>query len=169
MNAWKVTDYGPIFSTRQPGCGMIEVMSLETDQEIQEKIAPVSGLVPMLPVLDVERSATFYQLLGFAVGNRVPRNGRMNWAWLYQPKVPDWRRGPNLMLSRSDGAIEPAAQRILFYLYAANLVALREELLTVGQSPGQIRYPDYLPKGEFELTDPDGYRLMIAQSGEDTP
>ena len=144
-------------------------MSLHNEREIDEKSPPVSGLVPMLPVLDVERSAAFYKLLGFAVGNRVPREGPMNWAWLYAPNVPDWRRGPNLMLSRSDGPIEPASQRILFYLYATNLVALREELLGVGQSPGPIRYPDYLPKGELELLDPDGYRLMIAQNHEDTP
>ena len=144
-------------------------MSLQNDREIDEKVPPVSGLVPMLPVLDVERSAAFYKLLGFAVGNRVPREGSMHWAWLYAPNVPDWRRGPNLMLSRSEGVIEQASQKILFYLYATNLVALREELLSVGQSPGQIRYPDYLPKGELELLDPDGYRLMIAQSDDDTP
>jgi hypothetical protein len=103
-------------------------MAREDNQEIEERIVPVSGLVPMLPVLDVERSVAFYKLLGFAVGNRLPRNGPMHWAWLYAPNVPDWRRGPNLMLTRSDCVIEPAAQRILLYLCATNLVALREEL-----------------------------------------
>ena len=82
-------------------------MALENNPEVDDKIPPVSGLVPMIPVLDVERSAAFYQLLGFAVGNRQPREGRMHWAWLYGPNVPDWRRGPNLMLTRSEGAIEP--------------------------------------------------------------
>lgn len=148
---------------------MMRVMSLENDQQTEEKVPPVSGLVPMIPVMDVERSAAFYKLLGFAVGNRMPRSGTMHWAWLYAPNVADWRRGPNLMLSRSDGVIEPASPRILFYLYASNLVALREELVSVGQSPGPIRYPDYLPKGEFQLPDPDGYHLMIAQSDDDTP
>ena len=144
-------------------------MAHEDNQETEEKIVPVSGLVPMLPVLDVERSVAFYKLLGFAVGNRVPRNGPMHWAWLYAPDVPDWRRGPNLMLTRSDCAIEPAPQRILFYLYATNLVALREELVLAGQSPGPIRYPEYLPKGELQLNDPDQYCLMIAQNDDDTP
>jgi hypothetical protein len=144
-------------------------MAREDNQEIEESIVPVSGLVPMLPVLDVERSVAFYKLLGFAVGNRLPRNGPKHWAWQYAPNAPDWRRGPNLMLTRSDCAIEPAAQRILFYLYATNLVALREELVRAGQSPGPIRYPDYLPKGELELHDPDQYCLMIAQNDNDTP
>lgn len=107
-------------------------------QEIEDRIVPVSGLVPMLPVLDVERSVSFYNLLGFAVGNRVPRNGPMQWAWLYAPNVPDWRRGPNLMLTRSECAIDPAGPKILLYLYATNLVALREELLRAGQAPGSI-------------------------------
>jgi hypothetical protein len=139
------------------------------NQEIEERIVPVSGLVPMLPVLDIERSVAFYKLLGFVVGNRLPRNGQMHWAWLYAPSVPDWRRGPNLMLTRSDCTIEPTAQRIVFYLYATSLVSLREELVSAGQSPGPIQYPDYLPKGELRLNDPDGYCLMIAQSDEDTP
>ncbi|MCU1258136.1 MAG: hypothetical protein JWO80_1021 [Bryobacterales bacterium] len=79
-------------------------MAREDNQEIEERIVPVSGLVPMLAVLDVERSVAFYKLLGFAVGNRLPRDGPMHWAWLYAPNVPD-------------------------YLDATNLVALREELV----------------------------------------
>lgn len=141
----------------------------DSNQQEIDRLVPVSGLVPMLPVLDVERSVNFYNLLGFAVGNRVPRNGPMHWAWLYAPNVPDWRRGPNLMLTRSESAIDPAGPKILLYLYAANLVALREELVHAGLSPGPISYPDYLPKGELEIRDPDGYCLMVAQNTSDTP
>ena len=144
-------------------------MAQEDNKESEERMVPISGLVPMLQVLDVERSVAFYKLLGFAVGNRMPRSGPVHWAWLYAPNIPDWRRGPNLMLTRSDCTIEPAAQRILFYHYATNLVGLREELLRAGQSPGPIQYPEYLPKGELQLQDPDGYCLMIAQSNSDTP
>ena len=93
----------------------------------------------------------------------------MGWAWLYAPGVPDWRRGPNLMLTCSDHAVHPGAQNTVLYLYAADLVALREELIHAGQSPGAIRYPDYLPNGEFRIHDPDGYNLMIAQKAADTP
>lgn len=138
-------------------------------QEAEDQIAPVSALVPMLPVLDVERSVSFYGLLGFKVGNRAPRDGPMHWAWLYAPHVPDWRRGPNLMLTRSEGGIDPGEPKILLYLYATNLADLRESLVRAGQTPDPIRYPDYLPKGEFQLIDPDGYCLMIAQSASDTP
>lgn len=131
--------------------------------------APVSGLVPMIHVADVEASAAFYRQLGFEIGNRVPKTGRPDWAWLYAPGAPDWKRGPNLMLSQTGRPLQPDAQDVLFYLYAHDLVALREALLGAGLAPGEIRYPDYLPQGEFRLQDPNGYCLMIAQSADDTP
>ena len=129
----------------------------------------ISGLVPMVHVLDMERSVAFYRRLGFEIGNYVPREGPMHWCWLYAPKAPDWKRGPNLMLTRSPCAIDVEAQEVLFYLYAADLPGLRERLLAAGISAGVISYPDYLPEGEFRVADPDGYTLMIAQAGEGTP
>ena len=139
------------------------------EQEAREQTIPVTGLVPMIPVIDVERSIDFYKLLGFAVGNRVPREGRMDWVWLYSPSAANWRRGPNLMLSRSEDAIDPAMRRVLFYFYATDLVALRGELARAGRNPGPIKYPEYLPKGELAIQDPDGYCLMLAQNDHDTP
>ena len=134
-----------------------------------EKV-PVRGLVPMIHVSDVERSATFYRLLGFEIGNAVPRgDGPKEWVWLYAPAVADWKRGPNLMLTRSSRSIKPSAQDVLFYLYASDLIELRAHLLDSGLAPGKIDYPEYLPAGEFRLNDPDGYCLMIAQSASDTP
>ena len=144
-------------------------MAEHDEQEAGEAAISVTGLVPMIPVMDVERSIEFYKLLGFAVGNRVPREGRINWAWLYSTKASDWRRGPNFMVSRSERALGPSLRDILFYLYATDLVGLRRQLVAAGQKPGAIQYPDYLPNGEFEILDPDGYCLMLAQSHSDTP
>lgn len=144
-------------------------MAEHTNQETARAATPLTGLVPMITVLDVERSLEFYELLGFHVGNRVPHQGRMDWAWLYAPYAPNWRRGPNLMLNRSEREMDSAERGVLFYLYATDLVALRKELVTAGQTPGTIEYPSYLPKGEFAIKDPDGYWLMIAQSTPETP
>jgi catechol 2,3-dioxygenase-like lactoylglutathione lyase family enzyme len=130
---------------------------------------PLTGLVPMIHVADVERSIDFYRLLGFEVGNKVPPEGRLHWAWLYSPNVAEWRHGPNLMVTRSECAIDPEAQEVLFYLYAADLVALRNDLIARGVKVGEISYPEYLPKGEFRMEDLDGYCLMVAQSGPNTP
>jgi len=132
--------------------------------------ASINGLVPMIHVADVERSVEFYKCLGFAVGNRVPRgHSPMQWAWLYAPDAADWKRGPNLMLTRSSFAPAGGAEYVLFYLYASNLNSLRAELLAAGLRAGEIAYPEYLPNGEFRIEDPDGYTLMIAQSAPDTP
>ena len=131
--------------------------------------APINAIVPMIHVEEIGRSVAFYRLLGFEIGNYVPRSGPMHWAWLYAPKAPDWKRGPNLMLTRAECAIDAHAQEVLFYLYAADLVALRGALLAAGVAAGEITYPEYLPEGEFRVADPDGYTLMIAQAGDTTP
>lgn len=143
--------------------------STEANVAANRPAAQISALVPMIHVADVERSAEFYLLLGFEVGNRVPPTGPMHWAWLYSPSVADWKRGPNLMLVRSECPLEAQQRGTLFYLYASDLVALRGELLAAGLDAGEIDYPEYLPKGEFRVLDPDGYTLMIAQSTESTP
>jgi catechol 2,3-dioxygenase-like lactoylglutathione lyase family enzyme len=132
-------------------------------------VETITGIVAMIHVADVEQSAAFYRHLGFEIGNRVPPSGKPQWAWLYMPGSSDWRRGPNLMLARTGRPLQPEAQDVLFYLYATDLVAMREKLLRVGVTASEIRYPDYLPKGEFRILDPDGYCLMIAQSTDDTP
>src|ERR1700744_3719938 len=115
---------------------------------------PITSLVPFLPVQNVERSAAFYKLLGFQIGNRQPREGAMGWAWLYIPESPNWKTGANLMLSCNNQPGPLNAPGMLFYIYVADLVALREKLLRADLKPGPISHPFYLPKGECELCDP---------------
>ncbi len=134
--------------------------------------APVSSIVAMIRVADVMNSAKFYRNLGFQIGNAVPREcPPFHWAWLYQPEAPNWKTGANLMLVSGEvpGTAESKAKTVLFYFYARDLKSLREKLLVEGLSASEISYPEYLPEGEFRLQDPDGYTLMIAQSGRDTP
>ena len=133
------------------------------------KAPPISGVVAMIHVADPERSIGFYRLLGFEVGNRVPPAGPIGWAWLYQPDAPNWKTGANLMITRTSRPLNPEAQDVLFYLYAKDLVALRQRLIDEGVKVSEISHPDYLPEGEFGMNDPDGYCLMVAQSGKDTP
>ena len=141
---------------------------MATQPQVSEA-APLTGLVPMIRVADVERSAAFYRLLGFEIGNRVPRTGRPHWAWLYAPKVANWKHGPNLMVVRGHHEIRPESELVLFYLYATDLAGLRNRLIANGVKVSEIDYPEYLPQGEFRTQDPDGYCLMVGQSGPDTP
>src|SRR5919108_5934659 len=93
-----------------------------------QSAAPINALVPMIPVADVERSAKFYELLGFQIGNYVPREAPpMHWAWLYQPGAPNWKTGANLMLTRTSRPmpLDREEPHVLFYLYARDLKALR--------------------------------------------
>ena len=133
--------------------------------------APVSSVVAMVRVTDVMKSATFYRHLGFEVGNAVPREPPFNWAWLYQPKASNWKTGANVMLVSGEvrGTTASKDRTVLFYLYARDMKGLRDELLANGFATSDITYPPYLPEGEFRLEDPDGYTLMIAQSGQETP
>ena len=144
-------------------------MTPHTEDAAATETAPITGCVPMLRVADIERSLLFYRLLGFEVGNFVPPTGPKEWAWMYAPKVADWKRGPNLMLTSGECAIDAGAQQVLFYLYATDLKLLHSALLAAGVGVSEISYPEYLPAGEFQTQDPDGYTLMIAQSAADTP
>jgi len=133
--------------------------------------APVSSIVAMIRVANVMNSAEFYQHLGFQIGNAVPRERPHNWVWLYQPKASNWKTGANLMLASGEvpGTSASQVKTVVFYLYALDLIGMRDELLGKGFAPSEITYPEYLPEGEFRLEDPDGYTLMIAQSGQETP
>lgn len=136
-----------------------------------QSTAPITGLVPMIRVANVERSVEYYRLLGFEIGNYVPREAPpMHWAWLYQPQAPNWKTGANLMLVRGETKSDTDPEmHVVLYLYAADLPALRQQLLAAGVNAGEVSYPEYLPHGEFKSLDPDGYTVMIAQSYEDSP
>jgi 5,10-methylenetetrahydrofolate reductase len=79
------------------------------------------------------------------------------------------KSGANLMIARSECRSKAEEQEVLFYLYATDLVALRQRLTDEGVKVSAISYPEYLPNGEFRTADPDGYCLMVAQSAADTP
>lgn len=119
----------------------------------------VAVMVPMLNVKNVPRSIEFYTRLGFASQNTHQPEGEPEpvWAWLRC-------NGAQLMIARASEPVDPAAQAVLFYVYVPDVSAFREELAGKGLEPGEIQYPFYAPRGEFRLTDPDGYTLMISHT-----
>jgi catechol 2,3-dioxygenase-like lactoylglutathione lyase family enzyme len=119
----------------------------------------VNGLVPMAHVADVQRSADFYKLLGMEMGGRLKNPaGRLQWAWLACQQA-------QLMVTQASETVVPQQQAVLFYLYSPDLVAVRDHLLAHGVKVSKISYPDYMPKGEIRVIDPDGYCLLIGQAG----
>jgi hypothetical protein len=69
-----------------------------------------------------------------------------------------------LMFARASEPVVAGQQAVLFYLYSPDLIALREHLLASGVKVSAIRYPDYMPKAEIRVGDPDGYCLLIGQA-----
>ena len=120
--------------------------------------AQTRSLVAFAHVADVERSIRFYSDLGFKVSNSVVPAGQTApvWAWLESEKA-------TLMVGLASGPIDASQQAILFYLYYDNIKQTRAALAELGHEPGDIKYPFYMPGGEFRLEDPDGYVLMLAQ------
>jgi uncharacterized glyoxalase superfamily protein PhnB len=118
----------------------------------------VTGLVPMAQVADVERSIRFYEKLGLKTVNSLKKeNGTTFWAFMKSG-------GAEIMFSLAAERVAIAEQGVLFYLYTADLVALREELLARGEKVSPITHPFYMEKGEIRVDDPDGYCLLIGQS-----
>jgi uncharacterized glyoxalase superfamily protein PhnB len=117
----------------------------------------LTSLVPFLHVADPARSIAFYARLGFAVGNRIPGEGPIDWAWLTGG-------GAQLMIARAEEPVDPARQAVMFYVYGADVPAMHAELAAAGVAVGPIKTPFYAPRGEFRVEDPDGYVLMFTHS-----
>ena len=118
----------------------------------------VTGLVPMVRVADVQRSVDFYQQMGLEVRGSL-RNSSGNLQWVYMA----WERA-EVMFTRAHEQVIASQQAVLFYLYSPDLIALREHLLASGVKVSGITYPEYMPKGEICVDDPDGYCLLIGQA-----
>lgn len=120
--------------------------------------AQTKMLVPYAHVADVERSIKFYSNLGFRVKNTVVPDGQRApvWAWLQSEKA-------DLMVGLASGPVDSGQQAILFYLYYDDIKQTHAAVTALGYAAGGIKYPFYMPGGEFRLEDPDGYVLMLAQ------
>jgi hypothetical protein len=110
-------------------------------------------------VESVRRSIEFYSKLGFEVGNTHTPEGGVEpiWAWLKSD-------GAQLMLSKASEPVEPEKQAVLFYVYSSDVAGYRNVLIEAGVEAGPIKKPFYAPGGEFRVTDPDGYVLMVTHT-----
>ncbi|HLW96967.1 MAG TPA: VOC family protein [Solirubrobacteraceae bacterium] len=117
----------------------------------------IHSLIPFVHVEDVQRSIDFYAHLGLMLTSVKNYRGTPAWAALSSHDA-------ELMVCTDGDSVDPAGQGILFYLYSADIEALREQLLDAGIDAGMIE--DGPAGREMRLVDPDGYVLMIAQGDE---
>jgi catechol 2,3-dioxygenase-like lactoylglutathione lyase family enzyme len=116
----------------------------------------INRLVPFVRVVDVEDSVAFYRHLGFGLQEEAKYRDRLSWALVRSGDA-------EIMFEGTHGPSDPDRQRVLFYLYSHDLVALRQQLVAAGIDPGQIEDGSPGPRQEMRVADPDGYVLMIAQ------
>jgi Glyoxalase/Bleomycin resistance protein/Dioxygenase superfamily len=119
----------------------------------------IRSLVPMAFVRNVPGSIVFYARLGFEVRNTFTPNGETepSWAWLASNDA-------HLMLAKASHPVIAEQQAILFYLYCDDVAAMRSGLEERGVTVGNIEYPFYAPRGEFRVSDPDRYVVMITHT-----
>jgi Glyoxalase/Bleomycin resistance protein/Dioxygenase superfamily len=116
----------------------------------------VRRVVPMTQVASVRRSVEFYRALGFSVRGEFVADGASEPSWACV-ESGDAR----IMLSAAEGPIDADRQAVLFYLYFPDVEAVHATLAERGLPVGPVEYPFYSPAGEFSLSDPDGYRLVL--------
>ena len=112
---------------------------------------------PMLHVAEIEKSIRFYELLGFTTVD-TDRCTPLGWARLHC-------EGGAVMFLRGEHPVNASAQGILLYMYTSDLPGLREQLLAGGVNVPAIKYPGYMPSGEIQFADPDGYAILVSQWG----
>jgi catechol 2,3-dioxygenase-like lactoylglutathione lyase family enzyme len=117
------------------------------------------NLIPTTHVADVEASLHFYARLGFVEDGRFEHDGTPAWASMHAQRV----RAARIMFERSHGPLDPHAQAVYFYCWSDDLAALHARLTADGLAPSGITHPPHMRDGEFRLTDPDGYMLIIGQ------
>lgn len=133
-------------------CDLMPGMANEAEKNIH-------FLIPMAHVADVQRSLDFYQKLGFEpVSIGKGDDGSCYWAHAKSGKA-------HLMFANDcDSAKVEKESTVVLYMYAEDLVKLREDLINRGVEVSEIEYPFYMKKGQFCLNDPDGYVILIGQA-----
>ncbi len=113
-------------------------------------------LVPMLHVVDVQASARFYEALGFGIQRRWAPEGASEPTWISLPS-----KGAHLMLAKASAAVVPDQQAALFYLYVGDVPAAHQMADVAGLAPGRTEHQPHSPAGEFRVSDPSGYALIV--------
>ena len=141
---------------------------------MQTATQDVYDLVPFVHVADVEASLAFYAMLGFGTEQILKDgHGRAFWARARSGKG-------QIMFSQADSAVDAGQQAVLFYMYSADVAALRRQLLASGLHNGgtyrggeapnggrrvvyEVAHPFYMKAGEVRVVDPDGYVILVGQ------
>ena len=101
----------------------------------------------MAHVRSVPESIALSEKLGFDVGNTFVPSGQTEptWAWLKSD-------GARIMVAKASHPVAAEKQAVLFSVHFDEIPGIRV---------GPIEHPFSGPRGEFRVTDPDGYGLFF--------
>jgi catechol 2,3-dioxygenase-like lactoylglutathione lyase family enzyme len=124
--------------------------------DVQARVAP-KAVVALLHVADVKRSISFYEKLGFEVGNEPLKNDQdvKTFVWMYHSSAAQ------IMLTRAGQPLNSGPRHLMFYLYTTDMPAYREQLIARGVAVGEVTHPFWMPNGEFQVDDPDGWVWIV--------
>ena len=126
------------------------------DVEVQAQVGP-KAVVALLHVADVDRSISFYEKLGFEVGNEPLKNdqGIKTFVWMHHGNAAQ------IMLTLAGQSLGSGSRHVMFYLYVTDMPRYREEVVARGIEVGKVSYPFWSPDGEFQIDDPDGWVWIV--------
>jgi predicted enzyme related to lactoylglutathione lyase len=129
---------------------------VEGQAEVRAQVAP-KAVVALLDVADLERSINFYEKLGFEICNEPLKNdqGVKTFVGMHHGSAAQ------IMLTLANQPLDSGSRHIMFYLYSTDMPAYRERLIARGVKVGIVTYPFYMPSGEFQVDDPDGWIWIV--------
>ena len=124
--------------------------------EAPRQVAP-KAVVALLKVADVDRSISFYEKLGFEVGNEPLKNdqGVKAFVWMHHGNAAQ------IMLTRAGQPLDSGSRHMMFYLYTNDMRAYRQKLIASGVKVGGVTRPFWSQDGEFQVEDPDGWVWIV--------
>jgi uncharacterized glyoxalase superfamily protein PhnB len=123
------------------------------------EIAQISGIVPTLTVDDLQKSISFYEALGFAVGERWEDKGTLLGVMMRAGKIEiglnqdDWKKGRD----RQKGI----GVRLSFATTMGNVDEMAKRARSAGITLASEPHTTEWDSRAFEVVDPSGYRLTV--------
>jgi DNA-binding MarR family transcriptional regulator len=138
---------------------LMERLAGRERRESSARVDQVFNLIPFADVRDVRTSIAFYARLGFVVDGEMTQDDELVFASMHAKLS----RPARIMFRRACDPIQPKEQRVLFYCWTEELDALHARLTGEGLAPGPIERPEPMREGEFHLTDPDGFCIVVGE------
>lgn len=110
------------------------------------KLASIAGVT--CQSADLDRTVAFYEGLGFRLGKRDEKQATLyvNWFWI--------------IFTAADGPVDPGTASAV-HIKVDDIQQAYDELVAAGHKPAGEPAKRSGGGMEFELADPDGYRLVF--------